>query len=425
MMHRFYRFLTIVLEPLVKLHLKRRVRRHKEDPARLDERMGIPSRDRPPGYLVWCHAASVGEARSLLALITRLTEKRTDLKVLVTTGTRTSAELMARELPANCIHQYVPVDCYRWVQRFYEHWHPNLVLWLESELWPNLILSAPDQSLSRTASKILVNARISDQSFKKWGLARGLVGTMLKSFDMIFAQSESDEKKFLKLGAFNTKRIENLKYANPPLDADERQLKILQEKTRTRPVWIAASTHPGEEEIVARAHQRLAASFPHLLTIIIPRHPERGFEITAALREMTLNVRTRSFGETVRHNTDIYVADTLGELGLFFRVSEIVFVGGSLVPIGGHNLLEPAQLISAILTGPYMHNFSKLYDDFKAANAVVTVENEIQLADHVANLLSYATKRKKLARAATQQASKHLTVLDDIVTAVERFLPRV
>jgi len=418
MIYILYKYFTILFQPFIRLHLQLRIKKGKEDPDRLSERMGVPSVGRPDGFLVWCHAASVGESQSMLSMINRLLQEDKHLKILVTTGTLTSAKMMADQLPKGCIHQFAPVDCHFWVTKFLNHWKPDLAIWLESELWPNMLLQAHKKGVR----KVLLNARMSDKSFDRWMTFGGLVRQVLQAFDTVFAQTSDDERKFIQLGAYNTRKIENLKYANPPLKANSSQQKVMQEKLRRRPVWVAASTHAGEEKIIGLAHKRLMKEFPSLVTIIVPRHPSRGDGIRQDLEMMGLPVHQRSQKDTIRKDTQIYLADTLGELGLFYRLSEVVFVGGSLVPIGGHNLIEPAQLLSSIIVGPYMDNFSKMYREFRQGEALITARDEYDLAESISKLLSFPSVRKAMAKAASKQANKHLHVLDDVMRILKPLL---
>src|SRR5690606_27518370 len=335
-------------------------------PARLDERLGHASVARPPGRLVWLHAASVGEALSLLPLVERLRRDHPALALLVTTGTLTSGRLLEVRLPPGVIHQYVPVDRRAWVRRFLAHWQPDAAIWVESELWPNLI----GETAAQGAAMALVNARMSDASFRRWKALKGHVGPLLAAFEVVLCQDESQAARCRTLGAVGARHVGNLKYAAPPLPVDEEDLAELRDEIAGRPVWLAASTHPGEEAIVADAHARLRRRFETLLTIVVPRHPDRGGEVAAMLARRGLVVARRSAGEVLRSGVEVYVADGIGELGLFYRLAPVAFVGGSLVPHGGHNPLEPAQLSAAILSGPHSFNFEEICARLAGAGAL-------------------------------------------------------
>ncbi len=408
MIRALYQAATWAALPLVRLALARRQAAGKEDPARVGERMGRPGRPRPGGALVWVHGASVGESLSALPVIGRLVEERPGVSVLVTTGTVTSAGLMAERLPAGAIHQYAPVDRMAWVRAFLDYWRPDLALWLESDLWPNLV----GESQRRSMPMILLNGRMSAKSYAGWRRFPGLVRPLVAGFVLCLAQSEADARRFRALGARRVARPGNLKYAAPPLAADQAVLARIAQALSDRPLWLAASTHPGEEEAVARVHRRLAERRPGLLTILAPRHPARGPEIASALRGRGFSVAARAAGEPLRPATEIYLADTMGELGLFYRLAGVVFMGGSLVPHGGQNPIEPAHLGCAILYGPHMGNFRDVVEAMDAAGAGEAVADEAALAEAVDRLLADAELRRHRAGAASETAAAERGVLE-------------
>ncbi|MHA1600159.1 MAG: 3-deoxy-D-manno-octulosonic acid transferase, partial [Alphaproteobacteria bacterium] len=322
-----YRLFGRAAGPIVRGHLRRRAAAGREDPDRVSERLGKSGIERPDGPLVWVHGASVGESMSAIPLIERVRREWPSLQVLMTTGTVTSARLMKDRLPDGVLHQYIPVDLPGAVNRFLDHWNPTLGLIIESELWPNLL----SQAKSHGTNLVLVNGRMSASSFAGWRRLRPLAARLLRVFDLILAQSPEDQVRFEELGARHVNCRGNLKFAAPPLSADADQLHSLQEALAGRPCWLAASTHPGEEEIIARVHTKLAQTHQDLLTIIAPRHPNRGHDISTRLRAAGHSVARRATGESPTKTTGIYVADTIGELGLWYRLCEIVLIGGSLV----------------------------------------------------------------------------------------------
>ncbi|UCH74692.1 MAG: 3-deoxy-D-manno-octulosonic acid transferase [Rhodospirillales bacterium] len=409
-----YRALTGVAAPLVRLYLRRRVARGKEDPARLAERRGIASRARPDGPLVWVHAASVGEAQSVLALVGRILDMRGDASLLVTTGTVTSANLMQARLPARALHQYVPVDVAGWVQRFLAHWRPQLALLVESELWPNLIRA----TAARGCPIVIVNGRMSDRSFARWQRAPATARALLGCFALCLGQTPADRDRFAALGAANADYVGNLKYSAAPLPADEAELAALRAQIGDRPLWLAASTHPGEESLATAAHRHLASRAAGVLTIIVPRHPNRGDEIAATLEASGLRVCRRSAGGRPEPDCDVYLADTLGELGLFYRLADIVFIGGSTGALGGHNPLEAAQLSCAILHGPDMSNFRTVAADLKAARAAEVVTDAAALAAAVALLLDDPGRRRRMAESARAVTAANAAALDNVAGAL-------
>ena len=412
-----YRGASVACGPVIAIYLRHRLARGKEEATRLGERHGIAGRPRPDGPLVWLHAASVGEATSALALIERLLASLDGGHLLITTGTVTSAEIMAERLPPQATHQYVPVDRPPAVRRFLDHWRPDLALWIESELWPNLVL----ETAARGVPMALVNARMSARSFARWSRLPVTIGRLLGAFDICIAQSPADAERFGALGARQVACRGNLKFAAPPLPVDQPALDALRAGSADRPLWLAASTHAGEEEMAAAVHR--AATAPGLLTVIVPRHAERGAEIAAALRAAGFVVARRAAGEPLAAATEIYLADTMGELGLFFRLADLVFIGGSLVPIGGHNPLEPALLGAALLHGPHMFNFLEPAAELAAAGGARRVADARELADAVAELLYDQAARARLAGHARRVAEANADVLEGVMAGLEPLLP--
>ena len=409
-MDKTYRLITYLIAPLLPLWLALRQRRGKEDGARLRERYGFATRLRPAGALVWLHAASVGEANSVLLLIQKIRERFPSLNLLLTTGTVTSARLMATRLPQGIIHQYAPIDTPQAARRFITHWKPSMAFFVESEFWPNLIR----ETNALQCFMGVINARMSKRSFAGWKKHPAMIAGMLGCFDIIFAQSEADGKRLLELGARNVQYVGNLKYDAALLPCDEGELLRLRNVLGARPVWLAASTHPGEEKMIADAHRLVASILPDLLTVIVPRHPERGTEIARITGKYGLTSR-RSEKDPIMPQTAFYVADTIGELGLFYRLAPVSFMGGSLVAHGGQNPLEPARLSSAIVTGPYTHNFAAMYMEMEKTGACRRVADTAFLADAVTTLLSDSDALVQMQRTAKQW-------LDGKTGAAERML---
>lgn len=413
-----YRGFSHLAAPVLPLLLQRRMRAGKEDPARLGERLGQPGLPRPQGRLIWIHAASVGESLSVLPLIERLLQDDRAAHVLMTTGTVTSARMMATRLPERALHQYVPVDTPAAVAGFLEHWHPDVAIWVESEFWPNLI----EATRRRGIPMALVNARMSERSYRRWKLLPGTIGRLLSVFRICVAQSPGDAGRLGSLGARNVACHGNLKDSAPPLRSDPRELYALSQAIGRRPVWLAASTHPGEERLIAKAHTRVRARLPGLLTIVIPRHPQRGAELAAELAGPQLSLARRSLDETIAPATDIYLADTLGEMGLFYAAAPLAFVGGSLVPHGGQNPLEPARLDCAILLGPHTFNFAEQAASLTAAGGARLVPDVDALAEAVAALLPDPQAMAAMARAAAGVASSGRQALDAVVLSLKPLL---
>jgi 3-deoxy-D-manno-octulosonic-acid transferase len=416
-----YRALTAAASPLVRCYLDRRCRRGKEDAAHLGERLGVASAARPPGPLVWLHAASVGEASSVLALVERIVAERPPIAVLMTTGTVAAARLLQDRLPARTRHQYVPVDLPRAVARFLDHWRPDLAVWVESELWPNLVLA----TRARGIPMLLINARLSAQSASRWRLLPGLARDLLQAFALCLAQDDVQAVRLRRLGARAPASVGDLKAAAAPLAADPQSLAALRRAAGARPAWLAASTHAGEEEVAAAAHRLIAADHPGLLTIIAPRHPARGDEVAQQLEAQGLRVARRSRDERIDRTTDIYLADTLGELGLFYRLAGIAFIGGSLADKGGHNPIEAALLDCAILHGPDMSNTAGAAEALAAAGASIDVSDAEALAAAVGRLIDDPVERAARAAAAAGIAADNRAVLDAVMNRIAPWLDRL
>jgi 3-deoxy-D-manno-octulosonic-acid transferase len=400
--------------PLLWALLAVRTARGKEDRARRRERYGVASRPRPEGPLVWVHAASVGEFSAVLPLVEAITGR--GIAALVTTGTVTSARIAAERLPAGSMHQFVPLDVAPYVTRFLETWRPAAAVFVESEIWPVALAEAARRGVPR----IVVNARLSARSFRRWRKLPATAGAMFGAVDLVLAQSDADGERFAALGAAKVEVTGNLKVDGPPPPAEADELAALSGLVGARPRWVAASTHRGEDEIVAAAHRLLAASRPDVLTILVPRHPERGPKIAEAIAATDLRVGLRSRGDLPEPETAVYVADTIGELGLFYRLAPAAFVGGSLVARGGQNPIEPARLGAAVLAGPHVANFAAIYGDLSAAGALVTVEDADGLASAVGALLDDPAAAAAAADAAAAVADRHAGALG---RTVERLAP--
>lgn len=423
-MEAVYRGLTWMAAPALRLLLERRLANGKEDPDRVLERTGVASVARPGGSLSWVHGASVGELVAALPLVRALTDRRLADTVLVTTGTVTSARLARERLPSSAIHQFVPLDHPVWVRRFYDHWRPDLALWLESELWPNLL----SEARRRGVGAMLLNARVTERSLRRWRLLPGLSRSTMAAFDLCLAPDEEQARRLGLLGAPRVRVTGDLKAASPPLPVDERERRALSASIAGRTAWLAASTHPGEEEAVARAHEELGGKIPGLLTIVAPRHPERGAEIARKLDARGLACARRSLGEAVSDDTEVYVVDTLGELGLVYRLAPVAFVGGSLVPHGGHNLAEAARLHCALVCGPHLHNFAGVSRRLAEASALTTVNDPESLAAEIGMLLRDHEMTEKRAAAARRVAQEDAAAgeraLAEILEAIADIPPR-
>ncbi len=417
-MYPFYRLLTLFAGPFLPALLRHRLRRGKEDDLRLRERLGFASAPRPAGNLLWVHAASMGESLSALPLIEAFLTRHPGWHVLITTVTVTSASAMQQRLLSRTVHQFAPLDHPAVLSRFLSHWKPDLTFWIESELWPNMV-----QETRKHCPMYLINARMSERSFRRWQVIPSFARDMLGSFLGVFAQSRTDADRFTALGAKGVEYKGNLKYDTPPLGCDESVLVQLRRAIGDRPVWLAASTHEGEEIQIASVHRELKAQFPDLLTFIVPRHAPRGALLTSQLREQHFVTVRRSGGEPITSDTEIYLADTMGELGLFYRLSPIVFMGGSLVPHGGQNMLEAARLGCAVITGPHTQNFTAICDELEQEGALLRVSDARNLQECVSNLLADNALRRQYADAALESVSHHSGIVDALLNSIQ--LPAV
>lgn len=417
-----YRLATRLIEPLAPRLLDRRAAQGKEDPGRVDERLGLAGVARPDGDLVWLHGVSVGETLSLLPLIERFRRSRPDLTVLVTSGTVTSADLMARRLPPGVIHQYAPVDGPCAVAAFLDHWRPSLGIFVESELWPNLLIEAD----RRDVRLALVSARITDRTAQGWRRAPGLARRLLAAFDLILPQDEASADRLTALGARTDGRI-NLKLAGEPLPHDSAAFSRLSAAIGDTPVIVAASTHEGEEIALTRALDILPMKGG--LLILVPRHPERGPSVAAALEQAGYRPGLRSRGDVPNADGGVHVADTLGELGLFLRLADVVVMGGSfapalgLDPVGGHNPLEPARLGKPTISGPDASNWEAVAAQLRDAGGLTVVSTVSDLPAVIAPLLADPAAAQAMGDRARRAAVDAGAGLDRLWDALAPLLP--
>lgn len=396
--------------------LRARASSGKEDPARLRERFGYASEARPPGTLVWLHGASVGEAGVALQLAEALGARDAALSFLISTGTRTSAEMFARRAPARAFHVYAPIDRADAVRRFLSHWRPDLGVFVESELWPNLILAARAGGVKLA----LVNARMSSKSIGRWARWPGAARQLNAAFDLVLAADKRTAKALTRLRGEETPALGNLKLAADPPRIDGAARAALEAEIGVRRLWLAASTHAGEDEIVLAAHTLLRQEFADALLVIAPRHPERG----AAIAALAGGAPRRALGQGVG-GSSVYIADTLAELGMLYALAPAAFVAGSLTPhLTGHNPAEAAKLGAAIVTGPYVESFQDVFDALFAADAAIEAANAERIAAAVALLWRDPEARARLAQAAAavveQGADALETTLDHLCSLLER-----
>lgn len=416
-----YRLVTRLLEPLAPRLLDGRARRGKEDPVRVDERLGLTRVSRPAGDLIWLHGVSVGETLSLIPVVERLRKTRPDLTVLVTSGTLTSAQLLARRLPEGVIHQFAPVDAPGAVTAFLDHWRPSAAVFVESELWPNLILEAR----KRGVKLVLASARITEKTVDGWRRFPAAAREILSAFDRVLPQDETSAARLESLGARVDGHV-NLKLAGDAPPHDPAAFTRLSAAIGDRPVVVAASTHDGEEIAIVRALDKLS---DRLCLIIIPRHPERSADIAAALTRDGYRFARRSEGRQPDSETDLYLADTLGEMGLFLRLADVVVMGGSFSaalekpPVGGHNPLEPARLARPALTGPDMTNWAAVTEALVASGGLQVIQAPWDLPAALAPLLDDPKQARLMGERGRRAAADAGSGLDRLMDVLTPFLP--
>ena len=415
-----YNTLVRTLYPIViRRYIEKRKKMGKEDIKRFNERVGRPTKPRPDGRLIWLHGASVGESISMLPLINRLLEIYPDAHVMVTTGTTTSAEVMAKRLPERAFHQYLPRDNPVFAARFVRHWQPTIALWFESEFWPAMLSTIK----RRNIPLILINGRISNKSFKRWQQFDFVIKELLDCFTACLGQSEEDAYRLRALGAKDAMCLGNLKYAGLPIPVDAEKKKDIQDEIGERPVWLVSSTHSDEESKIGRYIKELIAKHEGLLTIIAPRHPNRGVEIKELLQEKyQLKTALRSANEKIMPETEVYIADTIGEMGIWYELCPIVFIGGSLVPHGGQNFMEPSRCRDAVIVGPHMHNFTDAMNRAKRADGVIQIDETIDLIDMVDQLLSNKELLEAKRSLAYNWATSEAKVLDGIAEKIQGYM---
>ena len=410
-----YRWLSFLLTPFVKLYFFWRLKQGKEHSVRFYERWGKASMVRPQGGLVWVHGASVGESLSALSLLKRLEWAFPKAHFLMTTGTVTSAHILEKRLPPRSFHQFIPVDTPQAVSLFLDHWNPDVALWLESELWPNLLMELK----KREKPVFLLNGRMSASSYKRWDKrGRSLMEPLLGVFRKIYVQSQLQEDQFKSLGAQQVEVAANLKFAAEPLGYEAEALDSMSTVLEGRHVWLAASTHKGEEEIVLQAHADIVLKYPHLLTVIVPRHPHRGQEVLSLCQARGLTAHLRTQYPLPLPATQVYIADTLGELGLFYRLINKVFIGGSFMNAEGHNIIEPAHFKCALAQGPRFQNFLDITQQFEQLHAISIVKDGHELARAILDWIAEPGLCASRGQAAYDLVTSADQIMDHIVEDV-------
>ncbi|MEO0371781.1 MAG: 3-deoxy-D-manno-octulosonic acid transferase [Pseudomonadota bacterium] len=415
---RLYTGLSAAVGPLIYPRVARKLRAQGTAPERVEERKGYPTEPRPKGRLLWCHAASVGESLSVLRLIESLGNAHPDLNFLLTSGTAASAQIVADRLPPRTRHQFAPMDTPRIVDRFLHHWAPDAGLFVESELWPNMLTRAQSAGIPLA----LVNARISEKSARKWARAAGSAQHLMQNFRMIHCQDDRTAAHLQALGLEQAATGPNLKAMAAPPPINQTEKTRLAAFIKARPLWLAASTHPGEDEIMLAAHVRVLEDHPETLLVLVPRHPERADRIAGLIENAGLSFARRSVGEDPRPNTQVLLADTLGETGLWYALCPITCLCGSFTSVGGHNPFEPAHGGSVILHGPLYANFAQIYADFDSQGAAQEVQDADTLGRAVKSLLHDTAARASIAKAAATQVDAQQDGMARVVEGLSKAL---
>jgi 3-deoxy-D-manno-octulosonic-acid transferase len=413
-----YRFFSIIFFPFIELYLFYRVYKKKEDKKRLKERFGKSTQLRPQGDIIWLHAVSVGETNSVLILIDELLKNSPQLSILFTSTTLNSATIIATKIPqfkGRVIHQFLPIDSYYCVQNFFYFWQPKTAIFVESEIWPNLISVAKELAIPT----FLVNARMSEKSAKKWQLAKIFGFKIFDYFDAIFAQSQEDKERLEKLCGREIFFYGNLKSQAQNLLVNSAELEKLKSQIASRKFWLATSTHKGEEEIILQVHQILKKDFADLLTIIVPRHPSRADEIKSLFNG--INFAQRSQNQDIESSTEIYLADSLNELGTFYSLANFAFIGGSLLEIGGHNPFEAIKLNCAVISGSQVFNFKEIYKSLEQQNACAIINSSDELAKRVKDFLSNENDVEAMSTKALEVIKNSDNIAAKLVETIESF----
>ena len=413
LLYKLYCGLTVIVAPLVWRTVRSKLAAADVPEKRQQERLGHATQSRPAGRLIWFHAASVGESLSVLSLIKRMGEQIEDAQFLITSGTPTSAALVEKRLPPRTRHQYPPLDSAAPVARFLDHWRPDAGIFVESEIWPRLIV----ETARRGTPLALLNARLSEKSVAGWQKRPDTARFVLSQFRLFLTQNDRTATNLIDMGAPAdlVQPGTNLKAMSDPLPVDQSALTEIRGQIKDRPTWIASSTHAGEEETVLAAHAELLRRRPDLLLLLIPRHPERRAKVSALIDAAGLACSLRSANQTITPNTQVYVADTLGETGTWYALCPIVFLGGSLKEIGGHNPFEPAQAGAAVLTGPGYYNFAETFAPLVDSGGAVEVLTSADLARCVDLWLSDPAALAAAQKAAQSCVNLQKSALDAVV----------
>ncbi len=415
-----YNILFYIALPFIVCRLLWRSRKAPAYRARMKERFAL-TLPKQLEQSIWVHAVSLGEVLAAIPLIKEIKAQYPEYPIMVTTMTPTGSARVQAALEDQVLHAYVPYDLPHTLSRFMHRINPKIVLLMETELWPNLL----NQCRRRKIPVMIANARLSERSAKGYARIKGLTGEMLRNVSLIAAQTQADGDRFIQLGAPKERVIVtgSIKFdIQFPASIYEQSSLLRQQWGMNRPIWIAASTHEGEDEIILKAFRKLRKTLPDTLLVLVPRHPERFAKVAAMVRKRDLTLAYRTKPESWQPHVNVFLGDTLGELTLFYAASDVAFVGGSLVPTGGHNLLEPAALGVPSLTGPHMHNFVEISALMHKAQAAKTVTTERELAEGVLYWLQNNQQRVKAGEQGKQVVEQNRGALQAHLNLFEQTL---
>jgi 3-deoxy-D-manno-octulosonic-acid transferase len=401
-----------VVRPFVPFLLRWRRRRGIADARLTSERMGVAGLPRPEGRLVWIHAAGTGDGQSMLTLVDRLVAR--GFQVLLSTRVPAAADTLKRMLPAGSVHQFMPLDLPVYVRRFLDHWRPDMVFLAGAEIWPNVIMEAERRALP----VIFVNATMSDPTYARCRRLRRTVATLMARIDLCLARTDSDAERFVDLGATSVQTVGDLALDQPLPSADPMAVSAFASRVGARPIWIAAMTEPDETAFILEVHRRLLKRYPALITVVVPRLPRDGEAVATAASQLNLEVALRSRNNLPARLPGVFVADIGGEIGLFYRAGDIVFIGRSLTR-GGRSPIEAAKLGCAILHGPRTEGFTDIYDALDKAQGGVMVPDAAALARVLAALFDDSAKLRLMRRNAAQTMDRLCGGTSRVMRAIE------
>ena len=411
-----YRFITNVFYPFSGIYLWIRIKKDKEIKDRIKERYGLPGKKRIGGNLIWLHASSIGESLSILPLVDEIKKRKNISQILITTGTKTSSDLINDRISGNVIHQFLPLDVPLYVSNFLDYWRPSLAVFVESEIWPNLIIEAKKKGINQ----IIVNGRMTSQTYTKWMNYPNTAKKIFSCFKVCCTQNSDSLLFFEKLGIKNCQFTGNLKFTSSPKKIDLKIKNELKKKFSGRRLLVAASTHPGEEDEIYKITEEIRKKNPDFLTIIIPRHPNRNNFFT----NLNINnIITRSSKEKIKKNTSVYLVDTFGELHIFYSIADFIFIGGSFVDHGGQNPIEAAFYGKIINHGKNIQNFTDVYSVLNQMNITNQVNNSNQLRHYIVSNYSKKPKTSKTENLKKLQ-SEGKSAMKNVTSIIDQHMPK-